>query len=89
MDNEQNKNMYPFVSLVKKIYTPSHHKQHALEHLHRKGPHHAIYTDGSKSPTGVGCAAVFLNNINKMSLPISTSVFTSELTAILLATYMI
>ena len=67
------------------IYTPSHHKQHSLEHIRRKGPHFAIYTDGSKSPSGVGFAAVSSNRTIQFSLPTYASVFTAELMAILAA----
>ena len=70
-------------------YTPSHHKQYALEHIRRKGQHCAIYTDGSKYLTRVGSAAISLNKVEKKALPPEASVFTSELTAILLAIDMI
>ena len=66
-------------------YIPSHHKQYTLEHICKKGPHHAIYTDGSKSLSGVGCAAVYSNQVSKYSLPAEASVFSAELTAILMA----
>ena len=65
--------------------TPSHHRQYALEHIQRKGHHHAIFTDGSKSSEGVGSAAVSSLQTSKFSLPNEASVFTSEVTAILLA----
>ena len=64
------------------LYTPEHHRQHTLEHIRRKGNHVAIYTDGSKSPTGVGYAAVSSTEIMQFSLPESASVFTAELCAI-------
>ena len=63
-------------------YTPDHHKQHALEHLRRKGNHFSIYTDGSKSPIGVGYAAVSSSKTLQFSLPGNASVFTAELSAI-------
>ena len=66
-------------------YTPSHHKQHSVEHIQRKGPHYAIYTDGSKSSNGTGCAAVSFNKQSQYSLPKDATVFTAELTAIILA----
>ena len=65
--------------------SPNYHKQYALEHIHRKGPHYAIYTDGSKSVSGVGCAAVSVNKSRKFSLPKEATVFTAELSAILVA----
>ena len=69
----------------KNNYTPDLYKQYALEHIQSKGPHKAIYTDGSKSTTGVGCAAVSSCRISQNSLPLEATVFTAELTAILLA----
>ena len=66
-------------------YTPDHYKQCALEHIQSKGPHKAIYTDGSKSSVGVGCAAVSSSRISQNSLPTNATVFTAELTAIILA----
>ena len=66
-------------------YTPDHYKQCALEQIQRKGPHKAIYTDGSKSSLGVGCAAVSSSRISQNSLPTNATVFTAELTAIILA----
>jgi len=45
----------------------------------------AIYTDGSKSLNGVGCAAVFPNRIISHRLPKHCSIFTAELQAILTA----
>ena len=71
--------------LKKDNLTPSHYKQNALEHIRKKGPHYEIYTDGSKSPNGVGCAAITQDKTNKCSLPTEASVFTAELNAILLA----
>ena len=69
----------------KSNFTPSRYKQCALEHINKKGPHYAIYTDGSKSLDGVGCAAVSQDKISKFSLPKEASIFTAELTAIELA----
>ena len=63
-------------------YTPEHHKQHAVEHIRRKGTHFAIYTDGSKSQMGVGFAAISTNKNLQYSLPERASVFTAELSAI-------
>ena len=69
----------------KQDFTPDCYKQFALEHIQSKGPHKAIYTDGSKSLVGVGCAAVSSSKVSQHSLPIEATVFTAELTAILLA----
>ena len=43
-----------------------------------------IYTDGSKSETGVGCAAVLPTRILTTSLPKHATIFTTELKAILI-----
>ena len=67
------------------VYTPSHHKQHTLEHIRRKGQHYEIYTDGSKTDQGVGFAAVSSYRNFAFSLPSKASVFTAELMAILYA----
>ena len=65
--------------------TPNRYKQYALEHIQSKAPHHAIYTDGSKSAMGVGCAAVSSTKVNQNSLPPEATVFSAELTAIIMA----
>ena len=59
----------------KQNYTLDHYKQLSLEHINSKGPHKAIFTDGSKSSTGVGCAAVSPFNIRQHSLPKEASVY--------------
>ena len=41
-----------------------------------------IYTDGSKSEDGVGCAIVVNNEVFQAKLPDSASIFTAEMTAI-------
>ena len=64
------------------MYTPEHHKQHTVEHIRRKGPHYAIFTDGSKSPSGVGLAAISPDKTVQFSLPSDAFVFTAELAAI-------
>ena len=69
----------------KRNYSQDQYKQIALEHIQSKGPHKAIYTDGSKSSVGVGCAAVSSSRISQTSLPTNATVFTAELTAIKLA----
>ena len=70
-------------------YIPEHHKQHAIDHIKHKGPHYAIYTDGSKSSSGVGYAAISANKTCQYSLPKDVSVFTAELCAIKSAIQMI
>ena len=66
-------------------YLPSHHLLHTLEHIRRKGRHHEIYTDGSKSEQGVGFAAISSSRSYEISLPNEASVFTAEFMAILYA----
>ena len=44
-----------------------------------------IYTDGSKSEDGVGCAIVVNNEVFQAKLPDSASIFTAEMTAIVQA----
>ena len=73
----------------KHTLTPNHHKQQTLEHIQKKGQHNAIFTDGSKSSAGVGCAAVSTTKCLQSSLPKEATVFTSELTAILMALNMV
>ena len=63
-------------------YTPAHYKQHTIEHMKHKGVHYSIFTDGSKSSSGVGLATVHKNNIIQLSLPEYSSVFTAELSAL-------
>ena len=60
---------------------------HSATHDHLSVP---VYTDGSKSNSGVGFAAVFPNKTISGKLPPAASVFTAELRAILPAiTYML
>ena len=63
-------------------YSSEHHRQHTIEHIKRKGNHYALYTDGSKSHTGVGFAAVSISKTIQYSLPNNATVFTAELAAI-------
>ncbi|XP_076038101.1 uncharacterized protein LOC143023464 [Oratosquilla oratoria] len=55
------------------------------EHKESHADSIAVYTDGSKSPAGVGCAAVTSSQTFTAKLPFTSSVFTAELYAILLA----
>ena len=54
---------------------------HASEHENSI----SIYTDGSKSSEGVGCAVVTPDTVIKKKLPSISSVFTAELLAVLTA----
>ena len=56
----------------------------ALEHMQRHAPSVPIYTDGSKSASEVGCAAIFPDFETFVSLPLIASIFTAELCAIIL-----
>ena len=50
--------------------------------MNTKGRHYSIFTDGSKNQDGVGCAAIGTINVQKKSLPKTTSIYTAELRAI-------
>ena len=56
-----------------------------LEHLATHSDSIPVYTDGSKSGAGVGCGIVFPSFCRGSSLPQAASVFTTELSAIVLA----
>ena len=56
-----------------------------LEHLDTHSGSIPVYTDGSKSGAGVGCGVVFPSFCRGSSLPKAASVFTAELSAIVLA----
>ena len=60
-----------------KLYFLEHSEQHHSDQIH-------IYTDGSKNNEGVGCSAVSLVGGRRMKLMRESSVFTAELTGILL-----
>ena len=57
----------------------------ALEHMQQHALSMPIYTDGSKSASGVGWAAIFPGFETFVSLPLVASIFTAELCAIFLA----
>ena len=56
-----------------------------LDHSSEHVSHEKIYTDGSKSKEGVGCAVVHNDTSYVAKLPNSASVFSAELTAIVQA----
>ena len=61
-------------------------KQAVLQHIHSDHVNtEHIYTDGSKSDKGVGCAVVFPTSYIETALPSVTSIFTAELQALWLA----
>ena len=60
-------------------------KREFLKHSSEHREFHAIYTDGSKSAEGVGCAVVAGDTTIKKKLPTSCSIFTAELFAVLTA----
>ena len=68
--------------LKRNLTHPEVFRQHALEHIRRKGHSYKIYTDGSKSDNGVGAAAVSPDSVIKIALPSHASVFTAELSAL-------
>ncbi|GFW75924.1 probable RNA-directed DNA polymerase from transposon X-element [Trichonephila clavipes] len=54
-------------------------------HRNRYSKYIPVYTDGSKTAAHVGCGVIFNNTILSFSLHTSMSVFSAELTAILVA----
>ena len=64
--------------LVKVSHSPFKLCCSALEHARVHAPYVSIYTDGSKSSEGVGCAAVFPEFDVFISLPVAASIFTTE-----------
>ena len=61
---------------------PTESRSRAMELISSYQGHALIFTDGSKTSDGVGCAFVFGHDIRSFSLPSNSSVFTSELVAI-------
>ena len=68
--------------LKRNLTNPEIFRQHALEHIRRKGNRTLVYTDGSRSETGTGAAAIFPDSEILVSIAAPASVFTAELTAI-------
>ena len=62
--------------------SPAESRSRALALLSSYEDHVFTYTDGSKTTDGVGCAFVVGRNTRSFSLPVHSSVFTSELVAI-------
>ena len=60
-------------------------KANFLEHASRHADSVNIYTDGSKSASGVGCSVVTPDETIKKKLPTNASIFTAELLAVLSA----
>ena len=77
------------MNIDKKANHPLICKQKAMEHLNSQGRHYGIFTDGSKSNEGVGCAAIGTISNKKKGLPKSSSIYTAELYAIKEATNII
>ena len=61
---------------------PIEARSRTAELLHSYAGYRLIYTDGSKTTEGVGCAFVTERDTRTFSLPVYTSVYTSELVAI-------
>ena len=68
----------------KKDMTSEVVKSEFLKHVGQHNTKH-VFTDGSKSATGVGCAVVAGDVVIKRKLPPSCSIFTAELYAVNLA----
>ena len=71
-----------FSKLVKASHFPSELRSSALEHAQLHAPSVPIYTEGSKSSEGVGCAAVFPDFDVFISLSVVALIITEELCAI-------
>ena len=69
--------------ISKKTQSPEEIKVRFLEHDQVHKNYVKIYTDGSKSPNGVGCAVVHKDGSHVGKLSDYASVFTAELKAIL------
>ena len=69
----------------KKTCSEDQLKSSFLEHASEHANSISIYTDGSKSPAGVGCSVVAPDSVIKKKLPANSSVFTAELLAVLTA----
>ena len=72
-------------NIIKKDHSEEEIKAQFLEHDLVHKDEEKIYTDGSKSEDGVGCAVVYDNSVYVAKLPDSASVFTAEMTAIVQA----
>ena len=68
--------------IPKSNLSPEELRFRALEHMASYNGYETIYTDGSKSSDGVGCAYVCGNTTHTLSLPTNASIFTAELVAI-------
>ena len=71
--------------ISRKNIAEEHLKASFLEHDVNHEGQEKIYTDGSKSQNGVGCAVVYGNEIYEAKLPQFASVYTAEMTAIVQA----
>ncbi|XP_043511719.1 uncharacterized protein LOC122529544 [Frieseomelitta varia] len=69
--------------LPKKILSPNDHRTRFLELNNNYSQHSKIYTDGSKTDTGVGYAITTEKAKKTQNLPTSSSIFTAETYAIL------
>ena len=69
-------------SVKRDTVLPSEFRAKALELIASYINHHHVYTDGSKSDTGVGCAFVCGSVTRTLGLPAEATVFSAELVAI-------
>lgn len=72
-------------SFNKKDCTEEEIRGKFLEHDLTHANYTKVYTDGSKSDSGVGCAIIFGDTAYTAKLPDSASIFTAELTAVVSA----
>ena len=76
---------FALIDIEKNQNIPQVNKQKSLSHINRKPRHFGIFTDGSKSEAGVGCAAVCTLETRSAALPKHATICTAELWAIKLA----
>ena len=72
-------------SVVKKNASEEEIRSKFLEHNICHKNHKKLYTDGSKSENGVGCAVIHEDEAYPAKLPDCASIFTAELTAVVAA----
>ena len=80
-------NVRPLIDLTladgrKNDVPPYEARSRTLEHISSYEDRSSVYTDGSKTSEGVGCAFVSGRDTRSFSLPASASVFSAELLAI-------
>ena len=73
------------ININKQSSNPRELKQRFLEHMLEHDHQTNIFTDGSKSDNGVGCAALIGEEVLKKKLPSNCTIFSAELQAVLIS----